>query len=139
MERARSLELGVLFLDDHQTRERPAEVVLCLLKRREFGGIGEVFARHLDAARARARLGHLHERVFLVLRRRLHRRDEVRDEVVAALELRVEVGPLLLGGLISLDEEIVLLATGEEARESEREHGEDGLESRHVAGERKAR
>ena len=73
-------------------------------------------AGELDARGGGARLGDLGERRLLVVGRRLHGGDEVRNELGAPLEIGVEIGPLLLADLVLLDERVVLLTAG---------HGED--------------
>jgi hypothetical protein len=64
------------------------------------------------------------ERLLFVCGGAFHRGDDVRDEVVAALELRVDVGPGPLADLIFLNELVVLRAGARSEREGEERNEE---------------
>jgi hypothetical protein len=129
MEGLVALEIGVLLLHDHQARERALEVVLRLLEGSHLGRVAQVIRRQLDARGLRAGLGHLGEGVLLVLGRGLDRRDQVRHQIRAALELRLEIGPLLRRDLVLLDQLIVLLAPRQPQRS---ERGDEGPEAKNL-------
>src|SRR5262245_24404015 len=109
------LELRILLDDHEQARQRARQFALRLLEPLHSRGIVQHVRRDLDLADARARLGHLDEHVFLLLRETLHRLDQVRDQVRAALILVHHLRP---GGghpfVLALD--LVVAATGKRER-----------------------
>ena len=84
--------------------------LLGLLEGGHLRRVFEVLGGQLDAAGGGAGLGDPGEGVLLLLGRGLHRAHQVGHQVIAALELGLEVGPALLGHLVLLDQLVVLLA-----------------------------
>src|SRR5258706_7382186 len=92
------LQVGILLEDRDQPAERAAQRAFRLRQALHGGRISRIRRRGLRRAyRAAARLDHRVERAALVLHVALHRLDEIRDQVVATLELHVD---LREGGLV---------------------------------------
>ena len=92
-------QLGVLLGDDHQPPDRRAQ-----------GGLGAGLLRRGVAVgrdRGAARPGHVLEGLLLVLCVALDRLDQVRDQVVAALQRGLDLGPAVVDGVPPGDHAVV--------------------------------
>ena len=105
------LEVGIGLGEREQAPERARE--------RALGG--GLLGRAARGERGVARLDHRLERAALMRRVALHRLDEVRDEVVALLQLHVDVGKGLRDPLPQRDEAVVDDDGIEDDRDDDRE------------------
>src|SRR5882724_1217479 len=106
------LELRVILRDHEQSRQRVAHRALRLLEAPERRRVVEQLGRGLDAAHARARLGHLDQDLLLLRRESLHRVDQIGNQVGPPLVLVEHFRP---GGLDLLVRtlDVVVAAAGE--------------------------
>ena len=115
-------ELRIVLGHDQQSRQRAGEFALGGLEFLERGGIVEHFRRRLDAADLGAGIGDAEQHVLFLLRKALHRIDEVGHQIGAALVLVDDLRPARLDLLvIGLDR--VVAAIGQAQRRQRRQHG----------------
>ena len=92
------------------------------LEFRECTGIVNEFRRRLDAADLGAGIGDAEQHVLFLLRKPLHRIDEVGHQIGAALVLVQDLGPARLD-LLVIGLNGVVAAIGQAQRRQRRQHG----------------
>src|ERR1700692_3691649 len=115
-------ELRVVLGHHQELGQRAGEFALRGLEFRERSGIVDEFRRRLDAADLGAGIGDTEQHVFFLLRKPLHRIDEVGYQIGTALVLVQDLGPARLDLLIiGLDR--IVTAIGKAQRRQRRQHG----------------
>src|SRR3569833_1065225 len=125
------LQVGIALLHHEQAAERGAQGPLRLVVFGQLGGVRDLGRVDLDAGGAGAGRGHADQHALLLRGGALHRVDQVRHQVGAALVFVLDVGPARLGGLF-LGRDGVDAATGQagghgDGREGERDAFSDGI------------
>src|ERR1700682_5885868 len=115
-------ELRIILGHDQQPRQCIAEFALCGLELLERGGIVENLRRRLNAADLGPRIGDAQQHILFLLRKTLHRIDQVGHEVGAALILVDDLGPARLD-LLVVGLDLVVAAIGEAQGLQRRQHG----------------
>ena len=115
-------ELRIVFADRQQSPEGARQRVLRILQLFDLCRVGQVVGVEVNRGRLGARLGDLNKDVLFLLGEALNGRDQIGNEVGAALILVLNLGPGRVGGLLLGRDDIV--AAGGNRNGDQRQNGE---------------